>query len=69
MAQNSSNNSINLSPFNIGENIIDQLKQDILQGIKQELNQNIRTRVMSSFFRDNNAENSSNSSKMIIKYK
>jgi hypothetical protein len=52
-----------LLSFNIDENIIDQMKQDILRDIKQELTQNIRTKVMASFFRDDNVDDGGSSSK------
>jgi hypothetical protein len=36
------------------------MKQEILQDIKQELKQIIRTKVMTSFYKDNNVKDSSN---------
>ncbi|CAB4479384.1 unnamed protein product [Rhizophagus irregularis] len=47
----------------IDENVIEQMKQDVLREIKQELNQNIRTKVMTSLVRDNNVEDDSSGSK------
>ncbi|PKK74253.1 hypothetical protein RhiirC2_774975 [Rhizophagus irregularis] len=47
----------------IDENVIEQMKQDVLRDIKQELKQNIRTKAMTSLVRNNNVEDDNSDSR------